>query len=1083
MKTARRILAIGTALMMIFGCLTAYAADETTPQKISTDTVLEVDGNIIITDYTDEFALEIDGNSSGEIKAEVSVSESIAAGETSAGGSYTGAVDIETGYGSTADVSAGRDITATSASDGVQVTGIGISAGEASAVTVEAGNGDLIVTTDGDDAPAKGMEIRTEHTSSADVNVGTEGGGGITAETTGVNSMAAGAQLYPEMESSIGVKVGDGGIYASAAQGEVIGVEVWSDQEGAAVVSVGKGGISAEAEGDNQQAQGVYAVASDMSRITVDCQEGDISAAAGGEESSAYGIGVRATEDSGAAVMVNNVSAEAPNGFQVFGVSAGTSGDDPLLFIDVAGDVSVTGSQNDSMSTAVDVENEGGTIMLNVGGDIIANEARGVSIINHTETSGADSSLTQLGVGGDVVSQDSGYNVGVHMGTGSGDNKIEADYKGSIIVTGDAGNGVSMSGDGGTIEATVGKDIFVETEDTAAGVSTEYYGDMQESLTVQGSIEVHSANEDAFGIQAMGGGTGTETFAVSGDVDVSAPKGAAYGAVVDTTGAGSEMSISIEGNLSVSGVDDVGHCSSGATFYNGGSEIGLDVGGNISAVNGDGVEIMNQGEGDSTTVSVGGGISAANGDGVEIMNQGENAASTVSVDGYIEVDGAQPNAGVRISSTAEGAEAQVNAGGIYVCSAFHATGIEIDAGKGNAEVQTENEVVAVSQTGDAEAMDLYAGEDANVSVSAGGVVTAMTADEAGEAVGINVNPSIGAGKISVTALGGVSAENTGNGAATAIRVNHILPEDALKDESAVDIYVRGDVESTGNGIYIQTEEEGEGSVNVMVEGNVEADDTGVFLMGDQTMEVLVDGTVHGGESSVLVEGTVSDMTLTVWEIKPDDEGHYAERVDWLPDDPGPTTWEDEELCKEIQYIIRVQPNDHASLTAEGTTEYEGYQVAHEDDKVVLKIDVQPGYRLVGAYGDADQNIHLMKDDKGNWYLVVPRGGGVLLGVRLQKMVPAKKKLTVTFDPNGGTLRDSTEKFTVSAEKDEKLTLPEAPEKEGSVFLGWYGTSYSADDPRWTAPEAGSDELKPAGAQVTVTDNIFYTAVWQENAAE
>ena len=28
MKTARRILAIGTALMMISGCLTAYAADE-----------------------------------------------------------------------------------------------------------------------------------------------------------------------------------------------------------------------------------------------------------------------------------------------------------------------------------------------------------------------------------------------------------------------------------------------------------------------------------------------------------------------------------------------------------------------------------------------------------------------------------------------------------------------------------------------------------------------------------------------------------------------------------------------------------------------------------------------------------------------------------------------------------------------------------------------------------------------------------------------------------------------------------------------------------------------------------------------
>ena len=1056
MKILRKTLAMVTALMMICGCVTAHAADVTTPQKISSDTVLDVDGGIIITDVTDEFALDIDGNSSGEIKAEVAVSEDIAARETGAGGSFTGAVNIETGYESTAGVEAGRDLIATSVSDGVQVTGLAINAGEASAVNIGAGNGDLVVTAKGDDAPAIGMEITTGHSASADVNIGAEGGGGISVETAGVNSLAAGVRLLSGKESSIDVTVGDGGILSSAAAGEATGLEAETEGEGAAIVSVGKGGISAQTEGDSYNVQGVYASASEMGKVSIESKEGDVSAVAGGE-AEARGIGAHASDNSGVAVMVQNVSAEAPKGTQAFGVSVGTYGDDPLAYVDVAGDVSVVGSENESESKAVEIENEGGTVMMNVDGDINAKEARSISIINDTDVSGAAGSLTQMKVGGDIVSQNSGYSVGVHMGTGNGNDRIEADYNGSVIVTGDTGSGVSMSGDGGTIEATVGKDISVDMKDNAVGVDTEYDNDLEESLTVLGSIDVNSANDDAYGINTMGSGTGTQTFTVSGDVSVNAPKGTAYGVSVDAASGSSELDITIKGNLSVKGVDDPGHCSSGASFYNGGSKVSLDVGGDIGAVNGD---------------------------GIEITNQGESASSTVTVGGNIEVEGAQPNVGILIENMGDNAQARVDVGGgVSVNNDNHARGIAIDATSGDVEVNVGNEVTAVAKYDDAEAIDLYTNTDTVVSVTAAGPVTAITEDEAGAAIGIHVNPSSGAGEVYVSAKDGVSAENTAGGSATAIQVEHmhVLPAATLRDESVVDVYVQGDVTSTGTGIYVQTEEEGKGSVHVLVdEGNVEADSTGIFLMGNQTMDVLVDGTVHGGNSSVLVEGTVSDMTLTVWEIKPDDEGHYAERVDWLPEDPGPSTWEDEELCKEIQYIIRVQPNDHATLTAEGTTDYEGYQVAHEDDKVVLKIDIQPGYQLEGAFGNADQNIELKRDDEGNYYLVVPRGGGVLLGVKLSKILPAKKKLTVTFDPNGGVLRGSTEPFTTSVEKDGTLTLPEAPENDGSVFLGWYCTPYSAQDPRWSAPEAGSDELKPAGAEVTVTDTVFYTAVWQAN---
>ena len=68
----------------------------------------------------------------------------------------------------------------------------------------------------------------------------------------------------------------------------------------------------------------------------------------------------------------------------------------------------------------------------------------------------------------------------------------------------------------------------------------------------------------------------------------------------------------------------------------------------------------------------------------------------------------------------------------------------------------------------------------------------------------------------------------------------------------------------------------------------------------------------------------------------------------------------------------------------GTREYEGYQVANEGDTVTMKLTIPEGFEVAGAYGDEGQEWPLSKDAGGNYYLSVPRGGGVMLSVKLSK---------------------------------------------------------------------------------------------------
>ena len=331
-------------------------------------------------------------------------------------------------------------------------------------------------------------------------------------------------------------------------------------------------------------------------------------------------------------------------------------------------------------------------------------------------------------------------------------------------------------------------------------------------------------------------------------------------------------------------------------------------------------------------------------------------------------------------------------------------------------------------------MQVRAGTDSDIDINVGGIVSAVLEEGQDASVtGINVAASEG-GDLSITIGKGIEAIseqgvedvrvqgifahtdgeestltiNVQNGGVKAIGENAKAVY-ATNGGGDMDISITGNVIATGNGLNISASggnymENGivrevvpVSDTDVKVIGDVIADTVGVYISDmnkNATIDVLVDGTISGDTTGAAVmKGTILDnVTLTVWEIKPNDDGSVASDVSYTYDRETMKReeifTENEEFEKQIQYIIKLEPNENATLSTEGTTEYEGYNVAHEGDTVVLKVNVADGYHIVNAYNGTDTKVELLRDENGNYYLVVPRGGAVLLSVTLEADGPA-----------------------------------------------------------------------------------------------
>jgi hypothetical protein len=398
-------------------------------------------------------------------------------------------------------------------------------------------------------------------------------------------------------------------------------------------------------------------------------------------------------------------------------------------------------------------------------------------------------------------------------------------------------------------------------------------------------------------------------------------------------------------------------------------------------------------------------VSIENGDGWDDVPGGQVEVSVRNV--VDEDDGAAiyiyNEYGENINTNIQSGDITSSTAGIAIRSSVGSVTAavgNIDAGEYGAYIWTDGgNATLTAGSIQAEGVGAYIGaEDGNATLKAGSV----------QAQGIGILANVdGGGETNVVVSNGISAGNDwldgeiywGPEAGVAI--------DNYCGKANVD--VTGDV-SGGIGIAINGCGKSESAVTV------NGDVTGIGTVGDiefpgigisynaftedeeaeSEAEVLVTGTVAGDAENGVGVFTVDDgsnFKLTAWKIEQTTEdspvgpGVVAAKRSLNEDLEVPLV-ENEEFEKSIQYIIKIDPSEVAGVSSLGATKEDGsaldkegdYEWALEDEKLLLKVELQDGYELTNAYGKENQSYPFTKDASGNYYITVPRGGGVFISV-------------------------------------------------------------------------------------------------------
>ena len=300
-----------------------------------------------------------------------------------------------------------------------------------------------------------------------------------------------------------------------------------------------------------------------------------------------------------------------------------------------------------------------------------------------------------------------------------------------------------------------------------------------------------------------------------------------------------------------------------------------------------------------------------------------------------------------------------------------ATGARVTADDGgSAKVTVGGDLAAIATEDTACGADLKASDGGEATLSVNGQ---LTADGELQAYGVDANASGEGTEIKAVVTEGVAATGAFSVGASLTAIENAAVSLQIGDQNT-----DADLAGETYGLILST-----------VGQNEEEPAAG-------TVQALVTGTISGGDAPVVItEGTASEnVTLTVWTIDLNAEGQAV--LEGSYDDQGRlnTEYTDNARAfeqKQVFYIIKVeQPEAGATLTAvkqDGSAldKRDGFDVANEDDTVLMKVDLQEGYRLSGAYSDLGQSVEMLQDAAGNYYVVVPKGGAVYLSAMLENM--------------------------------------------------------------------------------------------------
>jgi len=452
---------------------------------------------------------------------------------------------------------------------------------------------------------------------------------------------------------------------------------------------------------------------------------------------------------------------------------------------------------------------------------------------------------------------------------------------------------------------------------------------------------------------------------------------------------------------------------------------------------------------------------------IDLINSMAGTASGVSAQGILAL--AHPN--YPDSSTdyvaGSGASSSVNVGGkLTVEAKDKATGIAAGAlGTGNTASVDVKGGVNVSAGGTAVGLDVRSKLGGTTRVSAGSVTA-----KADDATGIKASATRGA-SAQITIGGDVQALTDADAPGGTIGVT------ADNSSGSIEISVDGSMFSGGAGIRSTGEA---GNSTVLVRGNVEAGTTGAEIMNGTegaagvsaaNHDILVENTLSGDEQGILVsrdsvqgltgvdkDGNPVDkggaLDVTVWQIVKNDRGNVAE----IETADGYKAAEKVE--KAIKYIIKFeQPAEGGTLSVtdkdkQNLETSHGFEVARETERVLLKVNLKTGYRIIAAYNGLGEKEKLLMDSDGNYYIDVPKGGGVYLTVELGN----KYKVRFVDDDN-----KEEDKRTLLQE--DEIEYGKTPSYKGKEPVKKSTVKYTYSFAGWTP------DINP------VTGDITYTAVY------
>ena len=545
---------------------------------------------------------------------------------------------------------------------------------------------------------------------------------------------------------------------------------------------------------------------------------------------------------------------------------------------------------------------------------------------------------------------------------------------------------------------TVNEDVNVDGEINAIYVEAhapENAEDKSASVVVNGNVTF--TNEASASAVYVEGRNGNASAEISGDLYATS-------------------------NGNINGVETWGHS------YNGNGEASVTIGGSVTAEsrssNATGIDS------DTGSVHVTGDVTAkgvSSAYGVESYSDND-----ITIGGNVKAEAETPTGIYAYSST----QSNVDAKGSVSATGKHATGLQLFSSEETTLTYIEGQGYVESKLSG----------DLSVTVENGILATSTSTETNGGDSANGISFYNGGGKLVANINGDVEA-NSASGDAIGIKTDRTDGE-------------------TGRNF-------GDGSSKILVHGNVISDGVGVALdtFGENTdVNVLVENEIKAKKVGVAINRTwfaddesETEPKLTVWKINLNDKSNV---VEWGNSDFDNVSEGEEgerykakmieKFEKHIMYIIKVeQPSEGGTIKAvdkNGNDLLKSYDfdVANEGDKVILKANLADGYKLVAAYNGDGEKVPLIKDENGNYYIIVPKGGGVYLSVELEE----------------------TTKHNQSHNNDDIKSITDNPEKEKGTKERKAGEG--SDD---TKPVLVSSTTSVSSSEAPKTGDVSQVAPW------